>query len=734
MNLFDLVATLRLDSTQYENAVKGADEKGRGILGTGLTKLKALGIGVFAGLTASAVKFGKDTIATGMEFDKAISQVAATMGKTTEEFNAIQVSTDEFTGSLRDLAIEMGSKTAFTATQAGEALNYMALAGYDAQKSAEMLPRVLSLASAGNMDLAKASDMVTDAQSALGLSTEETNAMIDQMAKASSKSNTSVEQLGEAILTVGGTAKGLKGSTTELSTALGILADNGTKGAEGGTALRNVLLGIQGKKFEKTFGAMGVSAYDAEGNMRSLKDVFLDMEQAMDGMTQQERDKIITSTFNARDLKNINALLGTTAKRWDELTEAIDDSAGSAEQMAQTQLDNLAGDVTILQSAWEGLQITLSDKVAPAFRGVVQFGTNVVSSLSDAFKNGIDLSGIADRVTEGLNNVLPRITEFTGKIREKAGQFISNGLEIVKNIAKGIANGIPALVQNIPTIISNIAGIINDNAPKILATGFSIIVTLAKGLVNAIPVIVENLPKIVGAIWDFFTAINWLSLGKTAITGIGKGIKSMVKYIRNNGKEIATNAWNAIKGGWKNIGQLGVDAIRAVIRGLANVGKSLLTKAKSLATSAKEAIKKGFLGMAGIGANIVTGLWNGISDKARWLKDMISGWIGDVKGFLKNLFGIASPSKWARYTIGRNIPLGVARGIEDEADSVQDSFDSIIPDYNADDFVFDVPNGNGRGLGGGVSIVNYITVDGAENPEDFTDRFVRRLRMDMRMV
>lgn len=734
MNLFDLVATLRLDSTQYENAVKGADEKGRGILGTGLTKLKALGIGVFAGLTASAVKFGKDTIATGMEFDKAISQVAATMGKTTEEFNDIQVSTDSFNGSLRDLAIEMGSKTAFTATQAGEALNYMALAGYDAQKSAEMLPKVLNLASAGNMDLAKASDMVTDAQSALGLSTEETNAMIDQMAKASSKSNTSVEQLGEAILRVGGTAKGLKGGTTELSTALGILADNGTKGAEGGTALRNVLLGIQGKKFEKTFGAMGISAYDAEGNMRSLKDVFLDMEQAMDGMTQQERDKIITNTFNRNDLKNINALLGTTAERWDELTNAIDDSAGSAEQMAQTQLDNLAGDVTILKSAWEGLQITLSDKVAPAFRGVVQFGTNVVSRLSDAFKNGIDVSNIADRVTEGLNNVLPKITKFTGEIRKKAGEFVSNGLDIVKNIAKGIADGIPALVENIPTIISNIAGIINDNAPKILATGVSIIVTLAKGLISAIPVIVQNLPKIIGAIWDFFTAINWMSLGKTVIKGIGKGIKSMVKYVRTHGKEIATNVWNAIKNGWKNIGRLGVNAIRAIIRGIGSIGRSLITKGKTLATSVKEAIKRGFLGMVGIGANIVTGLWNGISDKARWLKERISSWVGNVKDFLKSLFGISSPSKWARYTIGRNIPLGMALGIEDESNAVQDSFDSTMPEYDPDEFTFDVPNGGKRGLGGGVSIVNYITVDGAENPEDFTDRFVRRLRMDMRTV
>ena len=144
------------------------------------------------------------------------------------------VTVDEI-GELRDFAQEMGSTTAFSATEAADALNYMALAGYDAETSMTMLPNVLNLAAAGGMELATASDMVTDSQTALGLSLEETSTLVDQMALASSKTNTSVSQLGEAILSIGGTAKNLSGGTTELNQVLGLLADNGIKGAEAGT-------------------------------------------------------------------------------------------------------------------------------------------------------------------------------------------------------------------------------------------------------------------------------------------------------------------------------------------------------------------------------------------------------------------------------------------------------------------------------------------------------------------
>jgi len=331
---------------------------------------------------AALVGFAKQSISTGMSFDSAMSQVAATMGVTADQVQ-----------ELREYAQQMGATTAFSATQSAEALNYMALAGYDAEKSMKMLPSVLNLAASGGMQLGRASDMVTDAQSALGLSLEQTTEMVNQMAMAASKSNTSVEQLGDAILQIGGTAKKLKGGTTELATILGILADNGMKGAEGGTHLRNMMNSLMSptKNAKEMMSELNISLYDADGNMRSLNDVFLDMRNVMAEMaTQQERDKVVSTIFNARDMKAAEALLAGVGDRYQQLSGYIDQAAGSAQNMANTKLDNLQGDITLFKSAVEGAQIAVSEKLTPALRSLTKFGSQAVSAMSEGFReNGL---------------------------------------------------------------------------------------------------------------------------------------------------------------------------------------------------------------------------------------------------------------------------------------------------------------------------------------------------------
>lgn len=326
---------------------------------------KKLGEGLTAAFS-KAIEFIGDSIQTGMGFDTAMSQVAATMGKTTDEI-----------AELRDYAKEMGASTAFSATQSAEALNFMALAGYDAVTSIKMLPNIMNLSAAGNIELARASDMVTDSQTALGLSLEETETLVDQMAKTSSKTNTSVSQLGDAMLTIGGTAKGLKGGTAELNQVLGLMADNGIKAGEAGTHLRNIILAMNPttKDAKEAFDELNFSAYDSQGNLREMSDIFGELSEKTADMTSQERQDIIGKIFNKTDLSTVNALLDTNTERWDEVAGAIDDASGAAAAMADTQLDNLQGDITLMQSAFEGLQIAISDEVTPDLRELVQTAT-----------------------------------------------------------------------------------------------------------------------------------------------------------------------------------------------------------------------------------------------------------------------------------------------------------------------------------------------------------------------
>lgn len=415
MDVFELVAKLRLDSTGYKADLKSAaDEtskltkasKGLQMLNRGVDKMLKVGAVAAGAAVAGMTAFAKASVQTGMQFDTAMSQVAATMGTTVDQI-----------GELRDFAQKMGATTAFSATQAAEALNYMALAGYDADTSMKMLPNVLNLAAAGSMDLARASDMVTDAQTALGLTTEQTSEMVDQMAKTASKTNTSVSQLGDAMLTIGATARNLKGGTVELSTVLGVLADNGIKGAEGGTHLRNAILSLQtptkdGAAALEKLGMSYESMYDSAGNMRSLPEIFQQMSTAMEGMDQASKDAIISGIFNKTDLASINALVGTSASRWTEVETAIRNSKGAAEEMAATQLDNLAGDITLMKSAAEGAKIAFSDGLTPAIRNTVQMITKYLSkgSTQKALNDlGKKVGELAQTLTGKLLNALPRI-------------------------------------------------------------------------------------------------------------------------------------------------------------------------------------------------------------------------------------------------------------------------------------------------------------------------------------
>ena len=196
-------------------------------------------------VSVAVAGLGTAAVTTAASFESSMSQVQATMGITKDSMSKVNGESVNTMEALSDLAKKMGSETAFSASECAEALNYLALAGYDTEQMISTLPIVLNLAAAGDIGLASASDMVTDAMSALGLEVSDAGVMVDQMAKTASSTNTSVAQLGEGILTIGATAKSIKGGTAELNTALGILANNGIKSAEGGTHLRNIILSLQ---------------------------------------------------------------------------------------------------------------------------------------------------------------------------------------------------------------------------------------------------------------------------------------------------------------------------------------------------------------------------------------------------------------------------------------------------------------------------------------------------------
>lgn len=330
-------------------------------------------------IAASAVE-------SGSSFEASMSQVAATMGMTAEEVDS---GSRSYT-LLSDAAKECGKSTMFSASEAADALNYLALAGYDAEKAAATLPKVLDLAAAGGLDLAYASDLVTDSMAALGLETEDLDNYMDEMARTSQKSNTSIAQLGEATLRCAGTVTLTGQSLETMNTELGVLANNGIKGAEGGTHLRNILLSLSAptETASVAISELGLQVSDSQGNMRDLNDILVDLNTSMDGLSATEKTQMINQIFNKTDIAAVNALLKGTGREYDSLNNEIKNCSGAAADMAETLNNNLKGKVTILQSALEGLGISAYEIFDDEMKSSVDSATNAVGRLQKSMDNG----------------------------------------------------------------------------------------------------------------------------------------------------------------------------------------------------------------------------------------------------------------------------------------------------------------------------------------------------------
>jgi TP901 family phage tail tape measure protein len=517
-----------------------------------------------------------------------MDQVAATMG-------IVGDASDSNFKKLSDAAKQMGATTKYSASQSAEALNYLALAGYDTDKAISALPKVLNLAAAGGIDLAYASDLVTDSMSALGMETDQLEGFTDQMAKTSQKANTNVAQLGEAILTVGGTAKSLKGGTVELNTQLGILADNGIKGAEGGTALRNIILslGSPTDKAAKLMKKLGLEVYDASGNMRGTNEIFKDLNKILGTMTEQERTKVLSELFNKVDLKSANALLANSGERFDELSKHIANSQGSAEEMAKTMSGNLKGAMDNFKSALEGLGIAAYEKFSEPLTNAVKFVTDGISWLVQALQSG-NLDGILDNIGLALSVIVGYLAAIKGYA------IVSGIIAFVKPLFTAL------------TMVKSFSGAMAILNAVFMANPIGIVIGLLGALVGAFVYAwntSETFRNVVVGTWEavkeaFSTVINWIKNAFTvdwsnAFGFIGDILNSHlanVKNIFNSVKQIFNGIIEFVKGvftaNWSRAWQGVVNIFGGIMNGLGAVIKAPLNAVIGLVNSAISGLNK----------------------------------------------------------------------------------------------------------------------------------------------
>lgn len=390
-DLADKLNTLR---AKEEAAAESAEEYGD----KGTSSIEAVSQAFAAAKVYEALEQIKDAymdcIGSAGDFEASMSNVEALSGASGDQLQA-----------LTDKAKEMGATTKFTAGESADALSYMALAGWDTQSMLQGISPVMELAAAANMDLASASDIVTDYLTAFGLTASDTTHFVDVMAYAMSHSNTNVEQLGEAYKACAATAKSMGYSVEETTAVLATMANAGVKGGEAGTALNAIMtrLATNTKGCADELEKYGVSIYDSQGNMNSLSDILTGLSAVWDNLTDQEQAnlaKTIAGTNQYSKLQTIMAGCSEQAAKggqsFSDYASALENCSGTAGKMAGTMLDNLNGKMTLFESAADGLEIAVGEQLTPAMSDLYEVGADVLSGMTE-FVN--DNPGVVKGIT-----------------------------------------------------------------------------------------------------------------------------------------------------------------------------------------------------------------------------------------------------------------------------------------------------------------------------------------------
>ena len=449
MELFKLFGTIAVKNSEANSAIDETTDKAKSFsenlsdkftdIGEKTTKL---GAKMSFGLTTPITLIGTKAIQATADFESAMSEVGAISGATGDDLIA-----------LENKAKEMGETTKFSASESAEALKYMAMAGWKTGDMLDGLDGVLNLAAASGADLGTTSDIVTDALTAMGYSAGDAGRLADVMAAASSNANTNVELMGETFKYAGAMAGTMGYSMEDTAIAIGLMANSGIKGSMAGTSLNAIIsrLATNTSGATECINELGVEFYNADGTARDFGDVMAELREATKGLTTEQKAEIASTVAGEEAKKGLLAILNATSADYDKLSLAINNSSGSAKEMADMMNDNLSGQLTLLKSQLEGLAIQFVTLIMPYLKQGVEWLSKLcdwISGLDDGTKKMI-ITVAAVLAAAGP------VLVFVGKIATGVGSVISIGSKLIG----GITTLIPVISSISAPVALVIAGI-----------------------------------------------------------------------------------------------------------------------------------------------------------------------------------------------------------------------------------------------------------------------------------
>lgn len=552
--------------------------------------ISALGGIASKGLTASTVAISAVSAAlstcagyaikVGSDFEAGMSNVEAISSASAQSVTTASGEMVDGLTALTDKAKEMGATTKFSATESSQALNYMAMAGWDAQAMYDGLAGIMTLAAASGEDLATTSDIVTDALTAFGMQASESGHFADVLAQVSASANTNVGLLGETFKYVAPLCGTMGYSAEDASIAIGLMANSGIKGSQAGTALKTAIANMAAptKAMAAQMAALGIEITNSDGSSKSLMEVMQNLRTSFDGLSESEQAAAASTIFGKESMSGMLAVINASDEDFAKLTESIYDCDGAAEQMAATMQDNLQGQVTILKSGVEGLGIAVYEKLQEPLKNLAVKGQEYIGQLTDAFNSG-GFSGLvseignvlADAVSMvmtyapklvdaavdcidafigGISSALPAIapaavqigtTLIEGIIRV-VPQLLSAGVQLLTALVEGAASAAPQLIVAFVEAVAAVIEALIEQAPALLQAGMDLLQALADGILESLPIIAEAAPELIQSLCDSVTETlpQLLATGLEIVNSLTEGLMQAAPQIATAAAQIVT--------------------------------------------------------------------------------------------------------------------------------------------------------------------------------------------------
>ena len=553
-------------------------------------------------VTAGVTALGTIAVKTGADFDSAMSKVAAVSGATGSEMDA-----------LREKAREMGSKTKFSASEAAEAMNYMAMAGWKTNDMLSGIEGIMNLAAASGEDLASTSDIVTDALTAFGLSASDSGHFADILAAASSNANTNVSMMGETFKYAAPVLGSLGYSAEDSAIAIGLMANAGIKSSQAGTALRSAITNLA-KPTDTVASAMeqyGISLTDSSGKMYSLRELMEQLRQKLGGLSEAEQAQAAASLFGKEAMSGMLAIINGSPADFEKLSNAIDTCSdtvdgynGTTEKMAAVMQDNLAGQVTILKSQLEELAISFSDILMPTIRSIVSRIQELVDKLNQL-----------DPQTKETIAKIALIAAALGPMLVVLGKTISSVGTVFSAVSK-----LPALFSAVQSGIGAITGALGVSLGPLLAI-IAAVAALVAAFVHLWKTNDEFKSNIIG-IWEQI---------KSTFTGLTQGITDRINALGFDFESFT----DVLKAAWDGLCNLLAPIFEGVFQNISNIFSEftgvllgLLDVLIGLFTGDWEQCWNGIKGIFTSIWNFVVNTFRNIMNTLKGIADVVLGWFG----------------------------------------------------------------------------------------------------------